>query len=663
MALHRIAILSCAALVALMLGAALLVRGGDGAGPFHVIETAATPTVEVAGLPAPSIPAARAERADLGQLATTALILLLMGALTVLVTLLGVIGAENLARKGRRVIEVMLGAPPRWLVGAAARLWRRRLLIAGGLGGGLCAGAAAWLVGVAPPRTGLAVPTLWLPAAVPLFIALLVLAAGVVPVWRLYARGRPLSEEAEQRHHTDPRPQQFNRILIIMVQLAIAVAILASSGLLLLSSASRPDLLGVAGGGARTGDGPREGNAGAGQTVVGRLASQADGATDSATRAGIYESALDALRDAPGLAAESLATPGAWMGRGPEIVAVNECGPCYAGGMPNPIHRARVQVHAVMPGFFAQRGMRFLAGGGFAGDADGPGTETGGSADPGTGGSADGGTRGSADGGMGDSADTGTRASPVPVRGSVVINEAYALAHFVNPIERSVALQGEGGEEVWYDVIGVVSDAPRGGLGNSGSAYAVYYSALAHPPAEIELVATVDVPPAAGLDDSLRVVRQALDAAPGGELVISDFRRADDELERVYGTAGWLGGGMRLAGVLAGLVALAGVMSTLRAHIRSRLREMGVRAALGAPPRTLRRMVLREALRLAATGTGLGLWVATFLIAFMSPNAVAIFSPPLFVGVAVLFIGSAVIVALPSGRLAASADPREVMEG
>lgn len=661
MALHRIAISSCAALLALMLGAALLVRGGDGTGPFHVIETASTPTVEVAGLPAPSIPAARAERADLGQLATTALILLLMGALTVLVTLLGVIGAENLARRGRRVIEVMLGAPPRWLVGAAARLWRRRLLIAGALGGGLCAGAAAWLVGVAPPRTGLAVPTLWLPATVPLFIALLVLAAGVAPVWRLYARGRPLSEEAEQRQHTDPRPQQFNRILIIMVQLAVAVAILASSGLLLLSSASRPDLPGVAGTGARTVDGPRAadgtrgGNVGIGQTVVGRLASQADGGAADEARAGIYASALDALRDAPGLAAESLATPGAWMGRGPEIVAVNECGPCYAGGMPNPIHRARVQVHAVMPGFFAQRGMRFLAGGGFAEVAEGPGTETGGSADTGT--------RGSADGGTGDSADTGTRASPASDRGSVVISEAYALAHFVNPLERSVALRGEGGEEIWYDVIGVVSDAPRGGLGNSGSAYAVYYSALEHPPAEIELVATVDVPPAAGLDDSLRVVRQALDAAPGGELVISDFRRADDELERVYGTAGWLGGGMRLAGVLAGLVALAGVMSTLRAHIRSRLREMGVRAALGAPPRTLRRMVLREALRLAATGTGLGLWVATFLIAFMSPNAVAIFSPPLFVGVALLFIGSAVVIALPSARLAASADPREVMEG
>ena len=616
MALHRTAIVSCAALVALMLAAALLVRGGGGAGPFHVIETAATPTVEVAGLPAPSIPAARAERADLGQLAGTTLVLLLLAGSAVLVTLLGVIGSENLARKGRRVIEVMLGAPPGWLVGAAAHLWRRRLLIAAALGGGMCVAAAAWLVRGAPARTGLEVPALWPAGAVLLFIVAVVFGAGVAPVWRLYARGRSLSQEADKRQYTDPRPQQFNRVLIIMGQIAISVAILAGSGLMVLSSVARPTL--------------REGAPGAGQTVVGRLASQSEDAAGSAARAVIYEAALAALQDAPGLAAESLSTPGAWLGRGPETVAVNECGPCMAGDLFNPIHRSRVQVHAVMPGFFAKRGMRFLAGSGFDEDAPRP--------------------------------NGVARENPGPGQQSVIINEAYAEAHFIDPVGKSLMLSG-GAEEVWYDVIGVVSDAPRGGLGASGSPFAVYYSALDHPPAEIELVANVNVPAGAGLDDSLRVVRQALDAAPEGELVIRDFRKADDELARVYDTAGWLGGGIRAAGVLAALVALAGVTSTLRTHIRSRLREMGVRSAVGAPPRTLRRMVLREALRLAAAGTGLGLWAATFLVAFLSPVAVEIFNLPLFLGVALLFAGSAFVVALPSARLAASADPRRVMEG
>jgi len=50
--LHRTAVLSCAVVVAQVLAAALLLRGGTG-GPFYSIETAVTPTVDVAGLPPP----------------------------------------------------------------------------------------------------------------------------------------------------------------------------------------------------------------------------------------------------------------------------------------------------------------------------------------------------------------------------------------------------------------------------------------------------------------------------------------------------------------------------------------------------------------------------------------------------------------------------------
>ncbi len=639
MALDRTAIVSCAVLIATMLAAVLLVRGGGSDGPFHVIETAATPTVELADLPPPSRSAARAERADLGQLAVTTLILLSLAAATVLVTLLGVIGSENLARKGRRVIEVMLGAPPRWLVGGAARLWRRRLLIAGAMGGGLCAAGVVWLMRAAPAGTSIAAPALWPGAAVPLLITGLVFATGVAPVRGLYARGRSLSEEADNRQYTDPRPQQFDRILLMTAQLAVSVAILASSGLLVLAGADRPILSGASGDETRSAERPGVVGeiggvsgigTGLGQTVVGRLASHAERAADSASRAAIYRAVLVALQNAPGLAAESLSTPGAWVGRGPEVIAENECGPCVVGDAPHPVHHSWVQVHAVMPGFFTRRGMRFVDGYGFEEDRSYPGGDE--------------------------------RVGPGSSQGSVVINQAYAEAHFMDPVGRRLTLDA-GAEEAWYDVIGVVSDAPRGGLGNSGSPYAVYYSALKHPPAEIELVATVDVPPGAGLDDSLRVVRQALDTVADADLVITGFKRANDELDRVYGTAGWLGSGTRTAGVLAALVALAGVTGTLRAHIRSRLREMGIRSAVGAPPRTLHRMVVREALRIAAVGTGLGLWVATFLVALLSPDAVGIFSLPLYVVVAVLFIGSAVLVALPGARLAASADPREVMEG
>lgn len=611
MTLSRIAIGSCGALIALILAAAVLVRGGDGG--FHVIETAATPTVDVAGLPAPSIPADRPERVDLDRLATTALVLLLLASAAAAVTLLGAIGSENLAVTRRRVVEVMLGAPPSWLVGAAARVWRQRLLVSGVAGALACAGLIAWLVRTAPPGTRFARPATW-PALLALAaVALIVYVTGVAPVRRLYRPGRSLSRDAEQRRYTDPRPQKFNRVLIVTFQLTITVAILASSGLMVLSGGRPPAASTL----VETGPHVERG-----QPVVGQLSVRSEASRDPSARGSLYRSALAALRDSPAVAAESLGTPGAWLGRGPSVIAVNQCGPCMAGGMPNPIHRSRVRVHAVMPGFFAQRGMPILAGRGFAaaGEAD------------------------------------------LKYGRPVVINDSYARAHFINPVGKALMLRGDA-EETWYDVVGVVSDAPRGGLGDSGSRYAVYYSAVEHPPAEIEFVATVDVPSSAGLDDSLRVVRAALAEIPeADDMVITDFRRASDDLARVWGTAGWMGGGTRVAGVIAALVALAGVMGTLRAHVRARLRELGIRSALGAHPRTLRRMVLLETLRISAAGTGLGLWAATFTIAFLSPRAVAIFHAPLFLLIAGLFIAGAVLVGLPSAALAATAQPRVVME-
>ena len=611
MTLSRIAIGSCGALIALMLAAAVLVRGGDGA--FHVIETAATPTVEVAGLPAPSIPADRPERVDLDRLATTALVLLLLASAAAAVTLLGAIASENLAVTGRRVVEVMLGAPPSWLAGAAARVWRQRLLVSGVAGALACAGLIAWLVRTAPPGTEFARPATWPSLLALAAVALIVYATGVAPVRRLYRPGRSLSREAEQRRYTDPRPQKFNRVLIVTFQLTITVAILASSGLMILSGGHPPTASTFVEKGPHV-----EG----GQPVVGQLSVRSEASRDPSARGSLYRSALAALRDSPAVAAESLATPGAWLGRGPSVIAVNQCGPCMAGGMPNPIHRSRVRVHAVMPGFFAQRGMPILAGRGFAAAAE----------------------------------------ADLKYGRPVVINDSYARAHFINPVGKALMLRGDA-EETWYDVVGVVSDAPRGGLGDSGSRYAVYYSAVEHPPAEIEFVATVDVPSSARLDDSLRVVRAALaDIPEADDMVITDFRRASDDLARVWGTAGWMGGGTRVAGVIAALVALAGVMGTLRAHVRARLRELGIRAALGAHPRTLRRMVLLETLRISVAGTGLGLWAATFTIAFLSPRAVAIFHAPLFLLIAGLFIAGAVLVGLPSAALAATAQPRVVME-
>jgi len=220
-----------------------------------------------------------------------------------------------------------------------------------------------------------------------------------------------------------------------------------------------------------------------------------------------------------------------------------------------------------------------------------------------------------------------------------------------------------------------VADVPSAGLGASGSPYSVYYSALEHPPEEMELVVSALGGVQASADETVRVVHQALTSVAGGrmlpsgsrgagdDLLVSGFRSAGDELGRVFGTAGWFGGGGRMAGVLAALVAVLGMVGALRVHVGARLREMGIRAALGAGPTKLRRRIVGEALRIGATGTAMGLWGAMLVVGVFGPPGVEPFSAPVFVVVTAVFLAAALWAVLPAARLAGTADPRSVMEG
>ncbi len=597
-----------------MLAGGLLFGGGEES--FHSIDVEVTPTVPLPGLPAAEIPAGDLERGDLDSLAATTLILVAMAAFTALVSLLGVMASENLALQARRIVEVMLGAPPRAMVRTTVRLWARRTLAAVLGGGGLALAAALFMSEQAPPGISFERPSVFVAAAGLAAVAAISALFAIVPVLTLHRAGRSLPHDAENRSVTDPRPRQFNRVLRMTLQLAIAVTVIAASGLLVHSDRSGGIVAPGAGTDTLGGVHPE-------RTVVGIVSPAASPDGGTASRAALYESALEAVRGVPELVAESLATPGAWVDLGPESITLNECGRCSNGGLPEPIRATRVKHHGVMPGFFAERGLRFVAGRGF-------------------------------------------RAAGA---GEVVINRTYALAHFRDPpaLGKKVALNGP--DENWHVVVGVVTDVPAGGLGASGSPNTVYYSALAHPPAEMELVASVVAgaggagSPPAGEQRAVRLVQAALASVPGPSLSLTRHGSAADELGRIFGTAAWLGGGGRAAGVLAALVAVLGMVGAMRVHVGARMREMGIRAALGAGPARLRRRIVGEAFRIGATGVGLGLWGTMLVVGVVAPPGVEPFSAPVFLFVAVLFLAAVVWAVVPAARLAGRADPSTVMEG
>src|SRR5262249_24357388 len=58
---------------------------------------------------------------------------------------------------------------------------------------------------------------------------------------------------------------------------------------------------------------------------------------------------------------------------------------------------------------------------------------------------------------------------------------------------------------------------------------------------------------------------------------------------------------------IAVVLAAVGVYGVMAHAVAQRTHEIGVRGALGAPPPLVRRLVLRDAIRLAALGVGIGI--------------------------------------------------------
>jgi len=112
-------------------------------------------------------------------------------------------------------------------------------------------------------------------------------------------------------------------------------------------------------------------------------------------------------------------------------------------------------------------------------------------------------------------------------------------------------------------------------------------------------------------------------------------------------------------GLLALALAAMGVYAVMAYAVGERMREFGLRMALGATPGSLLSLVLKNGLLLASWGIALGLVLAiaiTRLLASFLYN-VSPFDPVTFIGVPLLLAAIAIIAALVPARRAMRADP------
>jgi putative ABC transport system permease protein len=116
---------------------------------------------------------------------------------------------------------------------------------------------------------------------------------------------------------------------------------------------------------------------------------------------------------------------------------------------------------------------------------------------------------------------------------------------------------------------------------------------------------------------------------------------------------------MLLLAALALTLAAIGLYGVMAYGVAQRAPEIGLRLALGAEPRDVLRMVLRQGMTLALSGLALGLLASLWVTRLMEKMLfeVSVTDKPIFVLIAVLLTGTAFLACFVPARRATKVDP------
>lgn len=246
-----------------------------------------------------------------------------------------------------------------------------------------------------------------------------------------------------------------------------------------------------------------------------------------------------------------------------------------------------------------------------------------------------------------------------------VINGALAAREFGtgNPIGQRIVMRSvvpgrtELGDEISWQIVGVVAGEAMSGLDDRHRP-GIYVSHHQSPTYNVQLVARTDAEPAS----LQRAVRTAIDRVSASQAV-SDMRTLDDLV-----SASMFGNLVvsRLVAAFAAvavLLAAAGISGVVSFTARQRARELGIRSALGADARALRRLLVRESLQTAALGLAfgaVGVMITTPVLASML-YGVGTYDPTTIISAAFSLLTVAGLAAYVPARRLTNIDPMIVL--
>jgi len=236
----------------------------------------------------------------------------------------------------------------------------------------------------------------------------------------------------------------------------------------------------------------------------------------------------------------------------------------------------------------------------------------------------------------------------------VVVNEAFVQRFFPNadPIGKRFCMDPTN-KTYWYEIVGVVGDMHRSGL--ERRAIPEYFgSYFPSPTGRADLLVRTTGEP---LQLAATVRREVLRAFPN--ITIVTVSTADAQLDDFSALRRLQTSLLTVFALLAVILAAVGIFGLVHYAVAERTREIGVRVALGATPREVLSLVVRQGMRMPVIGIVVGLVVSAGLTRVMSSLLfnVGATDPLTFAGVALVLGGVAAAACYVAARRAVRIDP------
>ena len=241
--------------------------------------------------------------------------------------------------------------------------------------------------------------------------------------------------------------------------------------------------------------------------------------------------------------------------------------------------------------------------------------------------------------------------------GAVIVNEAFARRYWPgqNALGKRIQIgSGDGTDNAPYlTVVGVTKDGKYNSLGEEATPFFYRAATQAYVSTPTLLVRTQSNP-----TNALATVRSAVEALDKN-LPLYDVKTMRQHLGIALLPARLAGSALGIFGLLALLLAAAGLYGVMANVVAGRTREIGIRMALGADALAVLRLILQQGMRLVLIGLGLGLAAALAVTHLLKSLlfGVSTTDPLTFAGIAVLLTAVALLACWIPARRATKVDP------